>query len=191
MNAVMTERRVTVFASSSGRTPQVYLDAAAQLGTALSHKGWIVRNGAGHQGCMGALNDACLAAGGTVEGVNLQRFVDQGFIHPRLTKVVVTDTMRERKRLLGDGVCAFVTLPGGPGTWEELWEVVVERQIDTHNKAVILCNIDGFYDGFAMMLARAEREGLLYGAVTDLLHITDSVAATMNALEQLAQSSPA
>jgi uncharacterized protein (TIGR00730 family) len=181
----MSTRSVTVFASSSPRTPECYCRVAGDLGRALVEHQVAVRNGAGESGCMGALNDAVLAAGGTVEGVNLQKFVDEGFIHPGLQDVQVVDTMRERKRLLGDGVLAFITLAGGPGTWEEFWEVLVERQIESHRKPLILVNTDGYYDGFLQQFERARSEGFLYGPPEDLVTVVEDVASTLRALAPL------
>ena len=166
-------RRICCFGSSSPRTPQNYCDAAAAVGRLLAEHGFIQRNGAGEHGCMGALTDAALQAGGLVEGVILQQFVDQQLQHPDLQNVIVVDTMRERKRMLGVDVSGFVVLPGGPGTWEECWEVVVERQINVHHSPVILVNTDGFYDGFVNQLQRADTEGFLYGPSSDLMSVID------------------
>lgn len=178
----MTKTVLTVFGSSSPRTPVAYLAAAAELGGGIAARGWVLRNGAGADGCMGAMTDAALAAGGRVEGVNLRTFVDQGFIHPRLEEVRIADTMRQRKEWLGTDCYAYIALPGGPGTWEEVWEVAVERQIGVHRKPLLLCNIDGFWDGFAAMLARAEADSLLYGPAAELVQILDGPAAVLAAL---------
>ncbi|TVR44058.1 MAG: TIGR00730 family Rossman fold protein [Planctomycetota bacterium] len=180
-------RIITVFASSSPRTPAAYCAAAAELGRGIAEAGWILRNGAGADGGMGAMTDAALAAGGVVQGVNLQAFVDQGFLHSGLDGVRIVPTMRERKRLLGEEADAFVALPGGPGTWEELWEVVVERQIGSHAAPLILCNVDGFYDGFITTLQRAAADGLLYGPAEDLLHCCPSSAGCLAHLKSLWQ----
>ena len=179
---------VTVFGSSSPRTPTPYCILGYELGYALAQRGWILRNGAGADGCMGASTDGALAGGGVVEGVNLRHFVDQGFVHPQLKpdSLRVAETMRERKAWLGQGVSAYVVLPGGPGTWEECWEVVVERQIGRHNKPLILSDVDGFWQGFQLMLERADTDGLLYGPISELLtvcHGLDETLAALSALE--------
>ena len=169
-----SHKRVCVYASSSERTPQKYLDQAAELGRLLAELGVILVNGAGRTGCMGALNDACLAAGGRVEGVILRKFLDEDLGHQHLQELIVADTMRERKRLLAKDIEIFVALPGGPGTWEELWEIAVERQIGTHQSPLIIVNTDAFYAGFHQQLIRAEEEGLLYGPAADLMDFTDN-----------------
>lgn len=176
---------ITVFGSSSPRTPLAYRQAAAAIGAGIAQQGWILRNGAGADGCMGASTDAALAAGGRVQGVNLQYFVDQGFVHPQLHDMRVAATMRERKQLLGADCAAYVILPGGPGTWEELWEVAVERQIGVHDKPLLCCDVDGFWQGFASTLQRAEGEGLLYGPARELLQWYPSPEACMARLQEL------
>ena len=106
---------VTVFCSSSPRTPKIYLEDAAQVGRLLAEAGCEVVTGAGGSGCMQAVIDACLAAGGQARGVILRKFLEDGAEHPELTEMVVTETMRERKRLLGEQVDGYLALPGGPG----------------------------------------------------------------------------
>jgi uncharacterized protein (TIGR00730 family) len=118
---------------------------------------------------MGALTDGCLAAGGTVRGVILRLFADQGLQHPHLLEVAVAEDMRSRKRLLAEPADVFIALPGGPGTWEELWEIAVQRQIGELKAPLIVVDVDGCYAGFRAMLVRAEADGLLYGPASELI----------------------
>ena len=166
--------RLTIFASSSPRTPAPYLALAEAVAEACVAADVTVVNGAGNSGCMGALNERLLALGGKVEGVILRQFHEDGQGDARLP-TVVADTMRERKRLLGEGADAYLTLPGGPGTFEELWEVIVERQIGTHQRPVVVLDCGGYYDGFRQQLARAAKDDLLYGPADDLVRFTDSI----------------
>lgn len=168
---------VTLYGSSSPRTPAPYLAAAAQFGRLAAARGWRLRTGGGKDGCMGAATDAALAAGGAVEGVILRQFVDMGLAHPRLAAMAVAEEMRERKRLLAAGAEAFVALPGGPGTWEELWELAVQRQIGAVRAPLVAIDVAGHYAPFRQMLARAEAEGLLYGPAGDLLAWAPDAAA--------------
>ncbi len=181
----MNELRICVYASSSERTPAAYLAQSAQLGAALAAYPVTLINGAGRTGCMGALNDACIAAGGRVEGVILQQFVDDDLHHYHLHEMLVVDTMRERKRLLAQDIQGFIALPGGPGTWEELWEIAVERQIGTHQSPLILINYDGYYDGFQQQLARAEQDQMLYGPAADLVTFVSDADEAIKTLKQL------
>lgn len=174
--------KICVFASSSPRTPERYLREASELGRLLAQRGWTCVNGAGRTGCMGALNDAVLAHGGRVEGVILRKFHEEDLGHAGLHGLAIADTMRERKRMLGDEVAAYLALPGGPGTWEELWEVAVERQIGHHRRPLLLINSVGFYDGFLTQLQRGHADGLLYGEPDELLAVADDAAQAVGML---------
>jgi uncharacterized protein (TIGR00730 family) len=167
---------ITVFCSSSPRTPSVYLEDAAAVGRSLAACGHLLVTGAGNTGCMGAVTDACLAAGGRARGVILQKFVDEGLHHPELEEMLVVAAMRERKERLGEAVDGYIVLPGGPGTWEEFWEVAVERQIETHRRPVVVLNTAGFYHHFIAQAARAADEGFLYGPVSALFSVTTDPA---------------
>jgi uncharacterized protein (TIGR00730 family) len=162
---------LTVYGSSSPRTPAAFLAAAAEVGRLAAQRGWTVINGAGSQGCMGACTDACLAAGGTVRGVILRKFADDGLAHPSLADLAVAEDMRTRKRLLAESADAFLGLPGGPGTWEEVWEIAVQRQIGALRAPLVLVDIDGCWQPVRAQLERAARDGLLYGPPDDLLAI--------------------
>jgi uncharacterized protein (TIGR00730 family) len=178
---------LTIYGSSSPRTPSRYLAAARELGRLAVAAGWRLRTGAGKDGCMGAVTDAALAAGGAVEGVILRLFQEQGLQHPGLAQVAVADDMRTRKRLLLDGANAAIALPGGPGTWEELWELAVQRQIGALRLPFVALDVDGHYAPFRTMLANAARDGLLYGPPDELLSFADDAPA---ALRQLRDARP-
>jgi uncharacterized protein (TIGR00730 family) len=173
---------LTVFGSSSPRTPTAYLDAAAELGRLAVHAGWRLRTGAGKDGCMGACADAAIAAGGSVDGVILRLFLDQGLAHAGLASLAVADDMRTRKRLLIEDSHAAIALPGGPGTWEELWELAVQRQIGAVRLPFVAIDVAGHYAPFRSMLARAEQDGLLYGPAEELVVFAESPADALRAI---------
>jgi hypothetical protein len=175
---------VTVFASSSPDTPPAFLRTASELGRGIAARRWLLINGAGNSGGMGALNDACLAAGGRVEGVILRRFHAEGLGHAGLHHLVIAEDMRERKRLLGERADAFIALPGGPGTFEEFWELAVERQLRLHAKPLVLVNLAGYYDGFLAQTARAAAEGLLYGPPDELFTVTEDAPGALAVLAE-------
>ncbi len=173
---------LTVYGSSSPRTPSRYLAAATELGRLAAAAGWRVRTGAGKDGCMGALADAVIAAGGQVDGVILRLFLDQGLAHGGLASLAIADDMRSRKRLLLEGTDAAIALPGGPGTWEELWELAVQRQIGATRIPFVAIDVDGCYAPFRAMLARAAEDGLLYGPASELLSFADTPADALRLL---------
>ena len=139
-------RAVTVFSSSSTHVADVYFAAARELGAALASRGWDTVYGGNNVGPMGALADAARAAGGKVVGVTPRLFVDKKVADTACDKLIVCDTMRQRKQLMEDCGDAFITLPGGLGTFEEFFEIAVGRFLGLHAKPVVLLNVGGYYD---------------------------------------------
>src|SRR5271169_5065067 len=118
---------------------------------------------------MGALVDACLAAGGRVIGVIPQSLVDKEAAHSGLTELRVVSSMHERKSLMAELSDAFIALPGGFGTWEEFFEVLTWAQLGLQRKACALLNVDGYYDPLLEMADRALSEGFVQPVHRDLL----------------------
>src|SRR5687767_10425581 len=137
---------VTVYCSSSNSVPSVYFDAAAELGCALARHGWTLVYGGNDVGSMGVIANAVRSAGGRVVGITPRRLVEMGIADEKCDELVVTDTMRERKALLEQRGDAFVALPGGLGTFEEVFEILVGRMLGYHDKPVILLNVAKYYD---------------------------------------------
>jgi uncharacterized protein (TIGR00730 family) len=119
--------------------------AAEALGTALAERGVEVVYGGGRVGLMGMLADAALRAGGRVTGVIPEHLVGKEVGHSGLTELVVVDTMHDRKLAMADRAQAFIALPGGAGTFEELFEVYTWTQLGLHQKPVGLLDVAGFY----------------------------------------------
>ena len=131
---------------------------------------------------MGAVADAAMAAGGHVVGVIPHVLVDFEVAHHGVTELHVVDTMHTRKRLMGELASAFVILPGGFGTFEELFEVLAWQTLKLHSKPVILVNVLGFYDTMLAFLDVCEREGMLRGN-RGILLVVDSVGEAMKIIE--------
>ncbi|KAG5183552.1 hypothetical protein JKP88DRAFT_163887 [Tribonema minus] len=163
---------VCVYGSSSPRTPQKYLDESHRLGHLLSEGGHLCINGAGKHGCMGALNDGVQQANGRVRGVIHAKWVVDQAEHPNIMDLIVVegDDLQERKKALVHGVDVIIALPGGPGTWDEMWEMACQRGIGFSGVPIVAVNTDGFYDGFVQQLQRADKDGLLYLPPKDLVH---------------------
>jgi uncharacterized protein (TIGR00730 family) len=154
-------RSICVFCgSSSGLRPE-YAAAAASFGRLLSESGIRIVYGAGNVGLMGVLADAALAAGGEVIGVIPQMLVDRELAHPGLTDLRIITSMHERKALMAELSDAFVALPGGLGTYEELCEVLTWAQLGIHHKPCGCLNVLGYYDSLARLLDHAVSEGFL------------------------------
>lgn len=162
-------RRVCVYSGSSDSVGAVYLQAARAMGEALADHGMTVVFGGGRTGMMGALADAALARGGQVIGVTPREFNTEVLAHAGLTEMQVVETMHERKARMAEMADAFVALPGGFGTLEELLEILTWAQLGHHRHPVGLLNVAGYYDPLLVMIERAAAEGFLYGEHRQLL----------------------
>jgi len=167
-------KSVAVFCAAASGVKTEYRLVAEDLGRTLASRGIGLIYGGAKIGLMGAVADATLAAGGYVVGVIPHVLVDKEIAHHGLTELHVVDTMHTRKRLIGEKADAFIVLPGGFGTFEELFEVLAWQSLDLHAKPVVLLNTAGFYDTMLAFLDICEREGMLRGNRHRLL-----VAATI------------
>jgi len=137
---------VCVYCGSSKLVEQRYLDVAADLGARLAQAGHVLVWGAGTVGLMGEVARAVHANAGKVIGVIPEAMISEEVAYKDCDEMVVTQTMRERKAIMDERSDAFIALPGGFGTLEELSEVITHRLLDFHNKPILILNTDGFYD---------------------------------------------
>lgn len=151
--------RIAVFCGSSGRAGLPYLADARRLGTALASRGHILVYGGGRTGLMGAVADAALAAGGTVHGVILDAFVSDGAHHEGIDELHRVGDMRSRKQGLDERADAFVALPGGLGTLEELAEILSFRKLGFHARRLVFVDTAGYWGPLVSQLERAIRDG--------------------------------
>jgi cytokinin riboside 5'-monophosphate phosphoribohydrolase len=142
---------VCVFCSSAGGLPEAYRSAARDLGAELAARGHRLVYGGGRVGLMGEVARAVHAHGGTVVGVIPQGLVDRELAYQAADELLVTGTMRERKAEMDARADAFVALPGGFGTLEELLEVLTLRQLRLHDRPIVLVNVAGYWDPFLAM----------------------------------------
>ena len=168
-------KTATVFASASGRTPQSFLDAAADLGRALAAAGVVCVHGGGKQGCMGALHRATKAAGGVVHCVIHETFVDEE-LALGADELIITrgDDLSERKRLLFERGQCLISLPGGVGTIDELFDAIAGVHVGLSTLPICLVNTDGYYDGVIAQLERAQTDQLLRKPWRELLTVVDT-----------------
>lgn len=153
--------RVCVFCGSSLGILTAYARAADDMGRLLAQRGIELVYGGGNVGLMGKVADACLSEGGRAIGVMPRALVEKEISHGSLTELHVVETMHERKALMADLADAFVALPGGYGTWDELCEVLTWSQLGIQRKPCALLNVSGYYDPFLAMADRAREEGFL------------------------------
>jgi uncharacterized protein (TIGR00730 family) len=152
-------RAVCVYCGSNVGADPVYLEATQALARRFAADGIRVVYGGAAVGLMGALADSTLEAGGEVVGVIPQQLVDREIAHTGLTELHVVSTMHERKALMAQLSDAFVALPGGIGTLEELIEVFTWRQLGLHTKPLGVLNVNGYYDGLGAFLDHAVGQG--------------------------------
>lgn len=158
MNDIKT---VCVYSASSTKIPEIYFQAADELGRLLGERGLRVVNGAGNIGLMRAVSDATLAAGGTVTGVIPRFMVEQDWYHKGLTELIVTETMHERKQRMADLADAVIALPGGCGTFEELLEIITWKQLGLFANPIVILNTDSYYDALLALFERAVKENFM------------------------------
>jgi len=181
---------VCVFCGSQPGARPAYLQAARELGTQLARRDCSVVYGGGHVGMMGALADGALAAGGRVIGVIPEHLMRPEVAHQGLTELLVVDSMHTRKRIMASRSDAFVVLPGGYGTFEEMFEMVTWRQLELHAKPVGLVNVEGYFDHLLAFLQHAAGQQFIRPQHRGLLTVEARVPALLERLARQAAAAP-
>lgn len=181
---------ICVFGASSRDLEQAYIDAAYQLGVLMAQHGWSCLNGAGSEGLMRAVSDGVLDAGGKAIGVIPQFMVDNGWHYDRLTSIITTATMHDRKHTLAQMSQAVIALPGGCGTMEELLEAITWRQLNIAPKPIVILNTLGYYDHLKTMLVHAIDQGFMRKSHHRLWQVASTPQQAITMLEQELSSSP-
>ena len=178
--------KVCVFGASSRDLAQIYYDEAYAMGAALARRGHTIVFGGGTSGLMGAAARGAKSEGGRLIGVAPRFFDEPGILYEGCDEMIFTETMSERKKAMEDMSDAFVTLPGGIGTFEEFFEALTLKQLGRHAKAMAVLNTNGYYDAMEAMLQRAVDEEFftpdgkaLYAMFTDV----DRLAAYIESYE--------
>lgn len=180
--SVRSARSVCVFCGSRPGRKSAYTDSARDLGRALAGDGLRLVYGAGDVGLMGEVARAALAAGGETFGVVPQHLIDREKGKRDLGRLVVTETMHERKKVMFMNADAIVALPGGPGTLDELFEVLTWRQLSLHAKPVFLLNVEGYWDPLTTLLENIVAEGFADPSFIAYLEPVPTVAILMERL---------
>ena len=175
--------RIAVFCGSSRHAEPRFTQPARALGAEIARRGHTLVYGGGRTGLMGCLADAALETGGRVEGVILDRFVEQGVHHPGVDVMHTVTNMRARKAGLDERADAFVALPGGYGTLEELTEILSLRKIGLHQRRLVLFDMDGFFSGLIAQIERGIATGFDAAEVRDYFVVTDEIAAAVDLCE--------
>jgi uncharacterized protein (TIGR00730 family) len=176
--------------SRPGDDPR-FAEVARQVGQWIgSHGGQLVYGG-GRNGLMGIVAQATLAAGGQVVGIIPSALVEKEWAHHGLTELHVVDTMHERKRMMAERADAFLAMPGGIGTFEELFEVWTWRQLGYHDKPIGILNCHGYYDGLMAFISQVVRHDFMGQWQNELVSVqSDTVALLASLVEQSGLSLP-
>ncbi len=145
---------ICVYCASSNAVPAEFFQAARAIGVGMATRGWPLVYGGGSVGLMGAVAEAVQEAGGRVIGIIPQGLLEREVGYLRADELIVTQTLRERKQIMEERADAFIALAGGFGTLEELLEILTLRQLDYHDKPIIIVNTAGYYDS---LLAQFEQ----------------------------------
>ncbi|MEP7328346.1 MAG: TIGR00730 family Rossman fold protein [Betaproteobacteria bacterium] len=175
-------KRVCLFCGSSPGARPIYAATAAAFGRAMALRGLGLVYGGGSVGLMKIAAEAALDAGGEVIGVITEQLMVREVGHPGLTQLEVVPTMHERKMRMAKHTDAFVALPGGFGTFDELCEMATWDQLGIHVKPLVLVNVEGYFDGFLAQLDRAVEDQFIRPDHRAMLAVVSDVDAIFDAL---------
>jgi len=168
-------KSICVYAGSASGNKIEYTDKAKELGHAIAEKGFSMVYGGGSKGLMGVTADAALSNGAEVTGVITEQLDSIEVGHNGLTKLEIVSSMHERKARMAELSDAIISLPGGVGTWEELFEALAWNQLGFYSKPIILFNVDGYYSSLYQFSKDAIDEGFLPQSTFDELFISENL----------------
>jgi uncharacterized protein (TIGR00730 family) len=176
-------KTVCVYCGSSDKMSESYLKIAREMGQAVARRGLTLAYGAGSTGMMGAVANGALEAGGAVIGVIPRLFATPALMHNGLTHLEIVENMHIRKQRLAEISDAFLALPGGYGTFEELFEILTWAQIGLHEKPVGILNAQGYYNLLLSLIEHAQAEGFIYAEHNGLLVCSDQPEKLLDLME--------
>lgn len=176
---------LAVFCGSRVGINPAYAEAGRTLGTGLARAGIRLVYGGGRIGIMGVVADAVLAGGGTVFGVIPQFLTKLEVAHPGATEMIVTDSMHVRKNRLYTESDAFLIMPGGLGTFDEMFEILTWKQLGLHGKPILVCNVSGWAGPLVAMINHAVDQGFADPTCRTLFQVIDGVPAVLDHLKTL------
>ena len=182
---------VCVYCGSREGSDSRYAEAAVATGQWIGSRGGQLVYGGGRNGLMGVVANATVAAGGRVVGIIPRALVDREMANDACTELMVVETMHERKRLMAERSDAFLALPGGIGTFEELFEVWTWRQLGYHDKPIGLLNVAGYYDPLLAFLRTGVQAQFMGDWLMDLLAVGNEPAPLLRTLVESAGMSAA
>lgn len=173
---------IAVYCGSSPGVDPAHMECARDFGELLAREGIALVYGGGNVGLMGAVADGALSAGGVVHGVITEALRVKELAHQELTSLIVVDTMHERKAAMADRADAFVALPGGFGTFDELFEVITWTQLGIHEKPCGILNHNGFFDDLVTFIDKTTSAGFIKPAHRDTVVVEGEGSAMLRRL---------
>lgn len=177
------EKVICVYSSSSCTIDKIYFEAASKLGCDIASRGDIMLYGGGLTGLMGATAESVHSNGGRVIGVIPEALNVKGIVNDYCDELIVTTGMRERKAIMDERSDAFIALPGGYGTLEEILEIITLKQLKYHNKPVVILNINGFYDRLLEQFAQIEDQRFAKPECRHLYLVTSDTAEGLDYID--------
>lgn len=174
---------ICVYGASSNLIDEVYISACEELGRKIAKNGHTLIFGCGAAGVMGASARGAKEAGGEIVGITPEFFNVDGMLYEDCDRVIRTETMRERKRILEEESDAFIVGPGGIGTFDEFFEILTLKQLSRHTKAIVIFNINHYYDELLAFLDKAVRQEFLKDECMHLFEVFDNSDDIMSYLE--------
>ncbi|MFO1242108.1 MAG: TIGR00730 family Rossman fold protein [Rickettsiales bacterium] len=174
------KKAVCVFCGAQNAVPQVHLDMGKDLGKRMAEKNISLVYGGGDCGIMGAVANSVMKTGGWVTGVFPESLRNIENEHQSLNEIIIVDTMHTRKELMYRRSDKFVILPGGFGTMDELFEILTWKQLELHNKPIIVFNHEGYWDHLIALMERIISTGFARRETRDLYVVVDNIEDLMN-----------
>ena len=175
--------KICLYGASSNNIDKTYIDATEKLGEEMAKRGHTLIYGGGAAGVMGAAARGASKGGGKIVGISPRFFDVDGALYDKCTDFIYTETMRERKQLLVDMSDGFIVMPGGPGTFDELFETLSLRQLGLHNKPIAVFNINGYYNPIAEMLKASYNGGFMTKESLEIIQFFEEESELLKYLE--------
>ena len=174
--------RVCIYGAASNNIDKSFIESGELLGSKLAKNGHGIVFGGGSNGMMGAVARGAFSAGGEIIGIAPSFFNVDGILFDGCTEFIYTETMRQRKQIMEEKSDAFIVTAGGIGTFDEFFEIYSLRQLNRHNKKIIILNTNGYYNPLVTMLESAIEQHFVSEANLDLLYVCDTVDEVISAL---------
>ena len=176
--------KLCLYGASSNLINKKYIEATEKLGEELAKRGHTLVFGGGANGLMGAAARGVTKVGGEIIGISPKFFDVDGVLYDKCTEFIYTETMQERKHLLVTKSDGFIVMPGGPGTFDELFETQSLRQLGIHNKPIAVFNIDGYFDPLGQMLKNAYDGNFMTKEILELCPLFNNETQLLKYLEE-------